>query len=83
MIFVNNKAILYTRYFTVTMINQFTTYYDDHRIIKFPQTTMGRNLLQVDVSETRKKIAFFFLLQSKSNTAFFKFLYRFTLVHQN
>lgn len=36
-------------YFTVTMINQFTTYYDDHRIIKFPQTTMGRNLLQVDV----------------------------------
>ena len=59
MIFLNNKAILYTRYFTVTMINQFTTYYDDHRIIKFPQTTMGRNLLQVDVSETRKKIAFF------------------------
>lgn len=32
------------------MINQFTVYYDSHRIIKFPGTGMGRNLLEVQVS---------------------------------
>ncbi len=36
-------------YFTATMINQFTVYYDSHQIIKFPGTTMGRNLLEVQV----------------------------------
>lgn len=36
-------------YFTVTMLNMFTIYYDSHEIIDFPQSSMGRNLLKVQV----------------------------------
>lgn len=41
---------LICRYFTVTMLNMFTIHYDSHDVISFPQTTMGRNLLKVEVS---------------------------------
>lgn len=37
------------RYFTVTMLNICTIYYDSHEVIPFPGTTMDRNLLKVEV----------------------------------
>ena len=43
------------RYFTVTLLNMFTIYYDSHEIIEFPQSTMERNLLKVDVSFLKGK----------------------------
>ena len=43
------------RYFTVTLLNMFTIYYDSHEIIEFPQSTMERNLLKVDVSFSKWK----------------------------
>lgn len=32
-------------YFTATLIRRFTTYYDSHKVIEFPSSCMGRNLL--------------------------------------
>lgn len=45
-----HRYIYCCRYFTVTMLNMFTIHYDSHKIIDFPQTTMARNLLKVEVS---------------------------------
>lgn len=36
-------------YFTATLLRRFTTYYDSHRIIDFPSSSMGRNLLLTEV----------------------------------
>ena len=35
------------------MLNMFTIYYDSHEIIDFPQSTMARNLLKVDVNPVK------------------------------
>ncbi|KAK3925650.1 Tyrosyl-DNA phosphodiesterase 2 [Frankliniella fusca] len=32
-------------YFTATLLRRFTIYYDSHRIVAFPSSSMGRNLL--------------------------------------
>lgn len=37
------------QYFTATLLRRFTTYYDSHKIVAFPSTAMGRNLLVTEV----------------------------------
>lgn len=38
-----------SRYFSVTLLSVFTMYYDSHDVIEFPNSTMGRNLIKVNV----------------------------------
>lgn len=38
-----------SQYFTATLLRRTTVHFDAHTIIPFPNTTMGRNLLSVQV----------------------------------
>lgn len=48
----------------------FTIHYDSHEVISFPQTTMGRNLLKVEVSAERIKTNSYYYLKLKNGNVF-------------